>query len=244
MNKAEIKNDKKKTAKVVFNVIFYVVMAVIISTLIYGLVLKSKGSQSFYVFGYRAMIVSSSSMSTKFPAYEEFLEGHDEQMQVGDLVITRKIRPEDELEVYDIVTFVDSLDRTVIHRIVETGYVGTIKVYRTRGDATNTLDAARARSQYEDIYVTNIKWIGKLIRFLQEPVGIVAMVIALAFLFLIYILIKMLMKFYREKHAPEVPLIPPDEKVKRKKAIVKEENTVESSNENIEEDIPPNNITE
>lgn len=206
-------SNKKKTVKIILNVFFYAILSIIIAVLIYGIVLKKRGDQSFYVFGYRAMIVSSDSMSSKHKDYVEFLEGHNEQMQIGDLVITRKIRDDDELKIYDIVTFIDGEGRTVIHRIVKEEIWGNGKhVYTTRGDANGYNDALRARTQYEDLYVTNVHAAGKVIRALQNPAIILGICIGAIFLFLIAYLIKTIIKNRRERIKANTPIEPPDEK--------------------------------
>lgn len=70
------------------------------------------------MFGVRADVVLSNSMSYKNEEYADFLEGHDDQFKKFDLVFSKKIDSEENLNVYDIVLFNNPLIGTTVHRIV------------------------------------------------------------------------------------------------------------------------------
>ena len=78
----------------------------------------------FYFFGNRGDAVLSQSMSYKNEKYLDFLAGHDDQIQKGDLVLSSKVNESTSLDVYDIVIFNNPYIGTDMHRIVEKDYDG------------------------------------------------------------------------------------------------------------------------
>lgn len=82
-----------------------------------GIIIKFNNG-TLYLFGYRADVVLSDSMSYKNPAHADFLEGHDNQIQRNDLVFSKSVESEKELDVYDIVLFNNPYVGTTMHRIV------------------------------------------------------------------------------------------------------------------------------
>ena len=125
--------------------------------------------------GYKPLIVGSNSMEDVF--------------EVGDLTISLEVE-EDELEVGDIISFWDSEGDTVItHRIAEiTTEENGETIYITKGDMNDEVDEeAVTFSQIEGKYVWHIKYIGKIILWLQEPQGlIIAFLLPLVVCILIY----------------------------------------------------------
>jgi hypothetical protein len=81
---------------------------------------------------------------------------------------------EGELQLYDVIAFVDHTGKNVIHRIIAVNADGS---FTTRGDANNTNDEFHPR--YENIVgrYTNrhIPAVGSLIMFLQSPGGMVTL---------------------------------------------------------------------
>ena len=110
--------NKKPKYKIVLSVSIYVVAGLLFVLAFIGIFTKLSGN-SIPVFGYRLDVVLTDSMSYKNPEYEEFLKGHDNQIQAKDVAITKVGVPEKELDVYDIVLFNNPmLHVTDMHRIV------------------------------------------------------------------------------------------------------------------------------
>lgn len=79
---------------------------------------------SFYFFDTRYDVVLTDSMSEKNENHLDFLAGHDDQIQAFDLVVSKKIKKDTELNVYDIVLFDNPDIGTDMHRIVDIDEVG------------------------------------------------------------------------------------------------------------------------
>lgn len=198
------KNTKsRKAVKIIFNVLFYLVMVVFIAVLIFSFVQKIAGNDSYLFFGLKGMIVQTGSMSFKYDA--EFLEGHDNQLKVDDLVFTRRIEEDEEIEIYDIVTFKLG-DATVIHRVVDIQIdsVTGQKLYITRGDATPENDSAKTREQLTGIYVFSLGQFGVAIKFLQSVYGIIALIACIAILAIASLIIRY-MKNEQPKNDKDTP---------------------------------------
>ena len=116
--------DKIKRIRVILGTIsFYIFLAGFVAISIIASVYKNQGN-SFYFFNNRFDVVLSGSMSIKNAKHLDFLEGHDDQIQINDLVISSKIDNETKLEVYDIVIFHSKDFGNNMHRIVEKAYDG------------------------------------------------------------------------------------------------------------------------
>ncbi len=200
MTKSQYESKKitnaKKVGKIVLNVLFYIVMLFFIVVLVFSFIQKLSGKDVYPFFGYRGMIVESGSMSFKCAENAEFLEGHDEQMQVRDLVFTRKLKEGEAPEVYDIVTFKMG-DATVIHRVVEiyTDPTTGQTMYVTQGDARPERDAPKSLNQITGIYVGSLGQFGVVIDFLQSAFGIVALIAVIA----IILITKVILNYVHEE---------------------------------------------
>lgn len=111
--------------------------------------------------GYGNAIVLSGSMS---PAIE-----------VNDLLIIQKC---EEYEVGDIVTYVDSDNVLVTHRLIgkdgETAY--------TQGDANNVADPPFNISRIKGKVVKIIPGVGRIVEIIQNPIVVVMVVVAAGFM--------------------------------------------------------------
>lgn len=193
----------KTIVKVIGNVIFYAVVLTIIVAGIIGVVGKIKGkNQAIVVFGHSFFVVATNSMERKNEEFADFLEGHDDQIMTGDLVITQNIPSNYDLQVYDIVTFKRGKS-IIIHRIVDikTNADGVV-MYKTRGDANNASDGWRSRDEFLGILQKNAgAKAGKVVSFTQSGWGITAIAASLAVLigaWLVYDAIK-------DKQKPKEP---------------------------------------
>ncbi len=178
-----------KVVNIVADVLFYVLLAVIIVVLICFAVDKFSGEESYPFFGFRGMIVQTGSMSFKYD--EEFLKGHDEQFQEGDLVFTRKLRKDEELKVYDIVTFKMG-KATVIHRIVDIYEEGGTTYYVTKGDATppEGIDSPKTIDQITGVYASNWGRFGVVVEFIKSKYGVLSIIVCLTVLIIAYLILQ------------------------------------------------------
>lgn len=201
-------STKKKSliqiAKFVFNVFFYTLIFLVIVVALIGLIGKLQGkSKTVKLFGYSYFIVATNSMERKNEEYADFLAGHDDQIMVGDLVVTRNIPDDYELQVYDIVTFIRGGD-VIIHRIVEVKTNGNgEKMYLTRGDSNNTSDGWRTKDEFLGIYYRNEGGKpGGVIKFVQSGYGITAIALAVAVILIASIVSS---KIRRKEDIPQEP---------------------------------------
>lgn len=184
-NKVQYENKKntrsQKAVKIIFNGLFYLVMVFFIAVLVFSLVQKASGNDAYPFFGFKGMIVQTGSMSFKYDT--EFLDGHNEQFKINDLVFTRRIKDDEEIEIYDIVTF-NLGNNTVIHRVVDIQIDSNTgqKLYITRGDASPENDSAKTREQLTGIYSFSLGQLGVVIKFFQSVYGIVALIACIAIL--------------------------------------------------------------
>lgn len=111
---------KSKRAKLIVDIFIYTLAGIFFLLAIICIILKFSGN-SISLFGRRYDVVLTDSMSEKNPEYEEFLKGHDNQIQAMDVVITNTSVSDESLNVYDIVLFKNPElgDATDMHRIVD-----------------------------------------------------------------------------------------------------------------------------
>lgn len=185
------KKDGKKVVNIIADVLFYVVFALLVVVLIWFVVDKFSGEETYPFFGYRGMVVSSDSMSFKNNEFKDFLEGHDEQFKKNDLIFTRKLKKDETLQVYDIVTFKMG-KKIVIHRIVDIYEENGVKYYVTRGDAvpSDGTDTRKTIDQITGVYASNWGQIGLVIKFFQSLYGVLAIIICLTVLIITFIVLK------------------------------------------------------
>ncbi len=105
----------------------------------------------FFNNKYKASLVLSGSM--------------EPDISVNDLVI---LKSTDKFNVNDIVSYKDTSGKVVMHRIIK---IDGNKVI-TKGDANNVSDKEIDKSQITGIYVCNIKYLGKIIKLIKTPIGL------------------------------------------------------------------------
>ena len=169
-----MKNKTKR--QLIFDIVFYTFIALMYVMIIVGLIFKYTKNPNFSVFGYNAYVVISPSMSRANEAHKDFLANttDDDRIQMGDLIVTKRITDKSQLIPYAVVTFYLG-DDVVVHRIVDTVEVdGEIK-YRTRGDANDSDDGLRTYDQFYGIVVKNYgTTAGMIVGFIQSTYGIAA----------------------------------------------------------------------
>ncbi|MBR2984248.1 MAG: hypothetical protein IKC60_01930 [Clostridia bacterium] len=122
-------------------------------------------------------------------------------MQVGDLILIRNLKEDENPEVYDIVTFRMG-GKTIVHRVVDIDDEGVW--YTTRGDANNNTDGERTREEFTGTYVANFGgFAGDLVGFVQSWYGVAAMAGCGFVIFAVLFVLELLRKKEKAKEALE-----------------------------------------
>ena len=99
-------------------------------------------------------------------------------ISVNDLVI---LKSTDKFNVNDIVSYKDTSGKVVMHRIIK---IDGNKVI-TKGDANNVSDKEIDKSQITGIYVYNIKYLGKIIKLIKTPIGLLLVLLLIVLIIFI-----------------------------------------------------------
>ena len=157
---------------------------------------------SIYLFGVRSDVVLTDSMSYKNedPEVQSFLQGRNDQLQVGDLTYSVKIDEKTELNVYDKVMFIHpDTGKMTTHRIVAIDHTYAEPRYVIRADTANaaSYDGAFPRKDLTAKVVGYVPWVGHIVNFLQSFWGIL-LLIGTAIIVIVYnVLIDL--KFFKAK---------------------------------------------
>lgn len=158
------KMDKKKVADAkeilyqIFEFVSGVLAAAVIATSLFTLVFRIIFKvEVVKIFGYSGLIILTGSME---PSYYP-----------GDVIF---IKEQNEYDVNDVITF-HQRGMIVTHRIVDKKGI----FYQTQGDANNVADERIKINDIEGKVVGSISKIGRIILFLQTPLGIAALVVVL-----------------------------------------------------------------
>lgn len=146
---------EKKTSNVVINVLFTIAILIVSIVVIQKLFFKNKIPQ---ICGYKVLQVISGSMAG--------------EIEVGETILIKDVKNENELNVGDIVTYKEGTSTLITHRIVEISGENGKSEYVLKGDANNANDSkAITFDEIEGKYVTKITWMGKIIDFINTPIG-------------------------------------------------------------------------
>lgn len=174
---------RKKIIKTINTFAFYGFLIVMAPIFIFSIGNKLTGSISnFGDIGLLA--VSSGSMSFKNPVNEYLVERNlNNQFNTYDIIAVETIKNEEELNVDDVIVFLDDTGKLTIHRIVkiDKDEFGVYH-YTTRGDSNNTNDSFIStfkdiKGKYTD---TRIPFIGAFVLFFQSLMGIITIVILIS----------------------------------------------------------------
>ena len=164
----------KKVGKIIkaFIIIFLVIILLVNISIIIQTKVKPDAVPG--IFGYKPFIVLSGSMES--------------QINVGDLVIVKEVDTS-TLKEGDIIAFRDTNDIVTTHRIKEIITEDGEICFITKGDANNTEDQDFVYpDMVEGVYKTRIAKLGKMILFIQQPLGFTILMMSIfIFCILIYI---------------------------------------------------------
>ena len=200
----------KKVLNIIIDI--FIVLVVIVSAVIAIISLTARDSGVANLFGYVPFSVQSNSMSPVF--------------ETGDLIVGKKVAPDQEYKVGDIVTFFTSIkddngnDVSVLntHRIVKITNrfnTGTI-VYETKGDNNDIEDEnfvihdaiVSVWSQEGKDDGIRIQKMGSVLDFLRKPTGFFLAVVLPMIVFFIYELVRFITNFlnYNKEKQKEAAL--------------------------------------
>ena len=172
-------NPKKKIR--ISSIILNTIAILIFVFATYELIVKFTNN-SIYLFGVRSDVVLSDSMScvNEDPRVQSFLEGHNDQLQKGDLIYSTKVTDKTELNIYDIVIFANrDNNKQTIHRIVQikdgSQYADGQPRYIIRADSANfgSHDGAYTKKEIHAKLKSRTPFVGYILNFLTSIFGII-----------------------------------------------------------------------
>ena len=173
-------NKKGKVKKTISQIASYSVLAVVL--VFFGFSVYSRFFNNNLLFGDTGyVVISSGSMSERNPA-NTYLETYhlDNQFNTYDIIGIEKYDSQDDIKLYDVVSFYGQDNIIYVHRVVGINSNGT---YVTRGDSNNVDDTNRLYEgylTYDKIigHYTNfrIQLVGVFVIFLQSNSGIITII--------------------------------------------------------------------
>jgi signal peptidase len=171
---------RKKISKTINSIVFYGLLICIAPSFVFAMVNKAQGNLT--LFGDKGiLVVATPSMSQKHEVNDYLIENNlNNQFNAYDIIVIEAVDSDDDLKLYDVITFVNPEGRNIIHRIIkiETDKDGNV-VYTTRGDYNNTNDSpsstiANIKGKYTN---QRIQYVGAVILFFQSTQGIITLAI-------------------------------------------------------------------
>lgn len=177
----QTKKKKNKFLIVLKWVIYVLIILLVIISL--WLMIDRISGYNFSFFGLRSSVISSDSMSEVNVRHEDrdYLLENEERLYKNDLIFTYDASSIEVLEVYDIVTYVDSNNNLICHRIVQID-IEENKIW-TQGDANNARDGVIEFEDIKGVYIGKISSLGAVTLYLQSPYGLFGISIAFLFIF-------------------------------------------------------------
>lgn len=168
-NNMEKNNRTKKIIKKVFSIIGGVLIGFILVFSTWTTIDKFTGYNFPFIKGFRNTVIISGSMADIHPDWAEFLEGHNDQIQINDIVTTILV-PFEEVEVYDIVIVYNG-KMLICHRVVDKGIDENGEKYLiTRGDANYNIDGKiYFDKNFKGKVIKVTSGSGEFVRFMQSP---------------------------------------------------------------------------
>ncbi len=126
------------------------------------------------VGGHGIVAVASGSMSEK-NSENKYLASLNDQFNTYDVIVVDEVSSDADLQLYDVIAYVNDKGVNIIHRIVGLDYTPEGVRYVTRGDSNNTDDKYRPSSDdvLGEYSGTRIPYIGVFLMFIQSFSGIV-----------------------------------------------------------------------
>lgn len=162
---------RKKRVSTLGKVLYIILIILIYNLVLVGISFISKQDFNGF-FGYKAYNITTNSM--------------EPTINIGDIIIVKKVNNEDKIKNGDIISFRKNSE-VVTHRIIDITETNGEKRYITKGDNNNIPDLEKLSfSQIEGVKVISIPYLGRIVEFLENQI-----------IFLIVILIILIIYLYR-----------------------------------------------
>ncbi len=170
-----IKNSKphRRIFKRIKQIVFWLLIIILIPFLLMSVYSKVANGVAM-INGHGMIAVASGSMSEKNEA-NNYLANIDNQFNTYDMIMLQRVENPSELQLYDVIAYVNDEGVNIIHRIV--GFQSTSNGVRfiTRGDSNNADD--EYKPSMDDVLGEytgkRIPYAGVFLMFLQSYSGIV-----------------------------------------------------------------------
>ena len=168
------KRNKKISGSKIFKIIFFIIaIPILLMSIVVMYKVNKYPNKVPDILGYKPMIVLSGSMETS--------------IYTGDLVFVKEVDP-DTLKTNDIIAFRNETDTVTTHRIIEIVNENGQKKFRTKGDNNNSEDSNLVEtSAIEGIYAFKISKLGNFLMFLQQPMGLIMVLLVILVIGLIWL---------------------------------------------------------
>lgn len=178
---------RKKAMKTIKSIGFYGFMIIIIPFFIISLVDKFSGDVTM-INNKGVVVIATGSMSEKNSKNQYIVDNNlNNQFDAYSIIVIEKVETEEEIELYDVISFINDKGINVIHRIIKIETIDGITRYETRGDSNSASD--KYHPKFEDIqgrYIDeNVPYIGIFVLFMQSYIGIITVVSLIYCLFMI-----------------------------------------------------------
>lgn len=170
-----IKESKthRKIFKRVKQVLFWVLIAILVPFLLLSVYSKVANGVAM-INGHGMIAVASGSMSEKNSA-NPYLANIDNQFNTYDMIMIDKVETPGDLQLYDVIAYVNDEGVNIIHRIVGFQQTSSGVRFITRGDSNNADD--EYKPSMDDVLGEysgkRIPYVGVFLMFLQSYSGIV-----------------------------------------------------------------------
>ena len=168
----------KKTGAILFLLLLIPVMI---------LSVYSKVTNGVAMIGGRGMIAVASGSMSKKHVDNYYLSDYDNQFNTYDIIMLEEIDSPADLQLYDVIAYVNDEGVNIIHRIVDFEFTSGGVRYVTRGDSNNANDIYKPG--FEDVlgkYTdTRVSYLGVFVMFLQSYSGVLTVAAIIYCLFMI-----------------------------------------------------------
>lgn len=170
---------RRKIIRTIKSIGFYGLMIIIIPFFILSFINKLSGNVTM-IGDKGVIVVATGSMSEKNKDNDYLIVNNlNDQFDAYSIIVIEKVENDNDLKLYDVISYVNDEGINVIHRIIKINYLidGSIE-YETRGDSNNATDSYHP--QLKDIQGKytgeKVPLIGMFVLFMQSSIGMITIV--------------------------------------------------------------------
>lgn len=120
----------------------------------------------------------------RYKAYNITTNSMEPTINMGDIIIVKKVKDEENLKNGDIISF-NKNGEIITHRIIDIVEANGEKRYITKGDNNNIPDLEKLSfSQIEGVKVISIPYLGKIIEFLENQIIFLIIILTILIIYL------------------------------------------------------------